>query len=131
VGNKKGKAGAVVSSPALVTINSVMTGDTFQPAVREIYAGCVRTMAVSQKKPGKTNGEFIVENIQGLVQKGFTIEPQKGMVEAGTKKPIEFRWTPPPGFDPNNTIEETAILTLRCDVTEQIPLMIRAMVTSE
>ena len=32
---------------------------------------------------------------------------------------------------PNNTIEETATLTLRCDVTEQIPLLIRAMVTSE
>ncbi|XP_035828407.1 cilia- and flagella-associated protein 74 [Aplysia californica] len=129
--NSQGKGVLAMSPPALVTINSVMANDTFQPAVREIYAGCVRTMAVSQKKPGKTNGEFVVEGIQTLLQKGFTVEPQRGMVEAGTKKPIVFTWTPPQGFDPSNTIEETAILTLRCDVTEQIPLMIRAMVVSE
>ncbi|GFR64645.1 cilia- and flagella-associated protein 74-like [Elysia marginata] len=119
--------GVVVSPPALITIRSVASNDNFQPVVREIYAGCVRTMAVSQKK----NGEFSLEGLQGLMQKGFTIEPQKGMVEAGTKKPIVFTWTPPSGYDPSLMVEETALLTLRCDVTEQIPLMIRAMVVSE
>jgi len=127
----KAKSGAVTSPPVLVTIDSVLSGDTFTPGVREIYAGCVRTMAVSQKKPGKTNGEFSLDGIQGLVQKGFTIEPQKGMVEAGVKKPIVFTWTPPPGFDPSITIEESCTLTLRCDVTEQIPVMVRGMVVSD
>ena len=42
--------GTVISPPVLVTVRSVACNDTFQPGVREIYAGCVRTMAVSQKK---------------------------------------------------------------------------------
>ncbi|CAL1527246.1 unnamed protein product [Lymnaea stagnalis] len=112
--------------PALITIQSEMKDDTFQPGVSVLSVGCVRTMAVSQKK----NGEFSVEGLQNLLLKGFTVEPQKAMVEAGTKKPLVITWTPPPNFDPNVTLEETATLILKCDVVEQITLMIRCMAVS-
>ena len=36
--------------PLLVTLRSVMRGAEFTTASREIFVGCVRTMAVSQKK---------------------------------------------------------------------------------
>ncbi len=36
--------------PILVTLRSVMKDTTLMPAVKEIMVGCVRTMAVSQKK---------------------------------------------------------------------------------
>ena len=36
--------------PVLVTLKSTALEDSYEPATREIYMGCVRTMAVSQKK---------------------------------------------------------------------------------
>ena len=36
--------------PLLVTLRSVMKGSEFSAASRQIHVGCVRTMAVSQKK---------------------------------------------------------------------------------
>ncbi|KAH9495100.1 Cilia- and flagella-associated protein 74 [Bulinus truncatus] len=121
-----GRPNVQPSPPALITIKSMMLNDSLQPGSRTINVGCVRTMAVSQKK----NGEFSVDGLQSLIQKGFTVEPQKGMVEAGIKKPVVFTWTPPANHDPNVIIEETATLTLKCDGTEQITLMIQAMVVT-
>lgn len=37
-------------APVLVSLKSTATDDSYEPATREIYMGCVRTMAVSQKK---------------------------------------------------------------------------------
>ncbi|KAI8795411.1 cilia- and flagella-associated protein 74 [Biomphalaria glabrata] len=121
-----GKLNVPASPPALITIKSLMLNDTIQPGSRTLYVGCVRTMAVSQKK----NGEFSIEGLQNLIQKGFTVEPQKGMIEAGVKKPVNFTWTPPANHDPNVLVEETATITLKCDGSEQITLMIQAMVVT-
>lgn len=77
------------------------------------------------------NGEFQFDNVQLITQKGFNIEPQKGMVEAGGLKPVTFTWTPPAGHDPNTPVEASVMLTLKGDVTEQIKVMLRAFVVSD
>ncbi|KAL8571941.1 hypothetical protein ACOMHN_026153 [Nucella lapillus] len=114
-------------TPLLFSLKSHTKDEAFLPATRDVYVSCVRTMAVSQKK----NGEFQFENVQPLSQKGFTVDPPKGFVEAGMKKPVTITWTPPAGYDPTKTVEETVLVTLKCDVTEQYQLMLRAMVVSE
>ncbi|KAK7093572.1 cilia- and flagella-associated protein 74-like [Littorina saxatilis] len=111
----------------LFTMKSHMKDEAFLPATRDVLVCCVRTMALSQKK----NGEFQFENLQPLTQKGFTVDPQKGMTEAGAKKAVTITWTPPQGHDPGKTVEETMLVTLKGDVTEQYQLMLRAMVVSE
>ncbi|XP_055958483.1 cilia- and flagella-associated protein 74 isoform X1 [Patella vulgata] len=113
--------------PILVSLFSITKDNEFTTASREIFVACVRTMAVSQKK----NGEFQFENIQTLQAKGFNMEPQRGMIEAGTKKSIMLTWTPPPGHEPNQTMEASVLVTLKGDVTEQYRVMLRGMVVSE
>ncbi|XP_060590972.1 uncharacterized protein LOC132745958 isoform X1 [Ruditapes philippinarum] len=119
----------------LMTFRSVAKDDAYQPASRDIMIGCVRTMAVSQKKdppkPGYRNGEFSFENVQLIAPKGFTIEPQKGMVEAGILKPVTITWTPPAGYDPNKVMEASVVVTLKGDASEQFRVMLHAMVVSE
>ncbi|XP_061162453.1 cilia- and flagella-associated protein 74-like [Saccostrea echinata] len=119
--------GKLLPTPVLFTLRSIAKENDFIPASRDLIVGCVRTMAVSQKK----NGEFQFENVQLITQKGFNIEPQKGMVEAGGLKPVTFTWTPPAGHDPNTPVETSVMLTLKGDVTEQVKVMLRAFVVSE
>ncbi|KAK3105163.1 hypothetical protein FSP39_018521 [Pinctada imbricata] len=119
--------GKPAMASVLFTIKSIAKENEFVPGSRDLYVGCVRTMAVSQKK----NGEFQFENVQLITAKGFNIEPQKGMVEAGGLKPVTVTFSPPPGHDPNTPVETSVILTLKGDVTEQIRVMLRAFVVSE
>ncbi|VDH97168.1 Hypothetical predicted protein [Mytilus galloprovincialis] len=111
----------------LFSVKSIAKESEFVPGSREIYVGCVRTMAVSQKK----NGEFQFENVQAITSKGFNIDPQRGMVEAGNLKPVTVTWSPPPGHDPNEPVEASIILTLKGDITEQVKVMLRAYVVSD
>ncbi|KAJ8320230.1 hypothetical protein KUTeg_001817 [Tegillarca granosa] len=113
--------------PILFTLQSIAKESEFIPASRELHVGCVRTMAVSQKK----NGEFQFENVQSITQKGFNIEPQKGMVEAGAIKPVTITWSPPPGHDPNQPVDASILLTLRGDTVDQFKIMLRAIVVSD
>lgn len=118
--------------PILFTLQSIAKESEFIPASRELHVGCVRTMAVSQKKDGKSkNGEFQFENVQSITQKGFNIEPQKGMVEAGAIKPVTITWSPPPGHDPNQPVDASILLTLRGDTVDQFKIMLRAIVVSD
>ncbi|XP_046572911.1 LOW QUALITY PROTEIN: cilia- and flagella-associated protein 74-like [Haliotis rubra] len=117
--------------PLLITLSSVAKDDEYMAATRDIYVGCVRTMAVSQKKEGKKNGEFQIENLQLLQAKGFNMDPQRGMIEAGTRKPITITWTPPSGYDPTVPTEGSVIITLKGDLTEQYKVIVRAMVITE
>ncbi|KAL4221191.1 hypothetical protein ACF0H5_019455 [Mactra antiquata] len=122
------------TTPLLVTLKAIAKDDAYDPASRDIYIGCVRTMAVSQKKevkPGYRNGEFTFDNIQQLASKGFAVDPSKGMVEAGILKPVNVTWTPPVGHDPNQPMEATLIATLKGDVTEQFRILLHAMIVSE
>ena len=36
--------------------------------------------------------------------RGFHVDPQKGMVEAGTHKAVKITWTPPKGHDVSTNI---------------------------
>ena len=45
------------------------------------------------------NGEFFFDNLTMVTPKGFQIEPQKGMVEAGAYKTVKITWSPPKGHD--------------------------------
>ncbi|KAL5014796.1 hypothetical protein ScPMuIL_009066 [Solemya velum] len=112
--------------PVLCTLHSIAKDNQYVPASREISIGCVRTMAVSQKK----NGEFQFENVQQITAKGFNIDPQRGMVEAGALKTITLTWTPPAGHDPSQTVETSVLVTMKGDVVEQYKLMLHAMVVS-
>ncbi|XP_041377895.1 cilia- and flagella-associated protein 74-like isoform X2 [Gigantopelta aegis] len=119
-----------------VTLFSVAKDDEFTTASRDVYVVCVRTMAVSQKKHGnpggkKKNGEYQFENLQPLINKGFNFEPQRAMVEAGSKKPVTITWTPPAGHNPTEVVESSVYVTLKGDVNEQYRIILRAMVVSE
>ncbi|KAL3862108.1 hypothetical protein ACJMK2_008101 [Sinanodonta woodiana] len=111
----------------LFMLKSIAKENEYIPGTREILIGCVRTMAISQKK----NGEFQFENVQQITSKGFSIDPQKGMVEAGVHKVCTVTWTPPAGYDPSKPMEASVILTLKGDISEQVRIMLRAMVVSE
>ena len=111
----------------LFSVKSIAKESEFVPGSRDLFVGCVRTMAVSQKK----NGEFQFENVASITTKGFNIDPQRGMVEAGNLKPVTITWAPPPGHDPNEPVEASVILTLKGDITEQVKVMLRAYVVSD
>ncbi|KAK2188128.1 hypothetical protein NP493_143g01026 [Ridgeia piscesae] len=113
--------------PVLVNLESVAQENEFTVATRDIHVGCVRTMAVSQKK----NGEWSFENVQALASLGFTIEPQKGMVEAGCKKAITITWTPPPDHNSSVAVETSVWCTLKGDIAEQVKVILRALIVSE
>ncbi|XP_077980899.1 cilia- and flagella-associated protein 74-like isoform X2 [Glandiceps talaboti] len=113
--------------PVLLSFRSVGKEDGHQPATRSIEIGCIRTMAVSQKK----NGEFIFDNINMITAKGFQIDTQKGMVEAGSTKTVNFTWIPQAGHDPNATVEASIVLNMKGDVAERYNILLRAMVVSE
>ncbi|PAA60217.1 hypothetical protein BOX15_Mlig021187g1 [Macrostomum lignano] len=119
----KAPAGAI-----LLTFGAVCSVDgVISPANRTMYVGCVRTMAVSQKK----NAEYTFENTNVIGALGFSIDSVKGQVEAGTKKPVVFTWNPPPTQDPNVPVETSIVVTLRGDVTETYTVLLRAFVTSD
>ncbi|ESO90474.1 hypothetical protein LOTGIDRAFT_123206, partial [Lottia gigantea] len=115
------------SIPMLVSLFSVAKETEVIPANRDVFVACVRTMAVSQKK----NGEYQFENVQLIQSKGFSIEPQKGMIEAGTKKAVTITWTPPPGHESNQPMEASVLVTLKGDAVEQYKLMLRGIIVSE
>merc|ERR1719210_1488491 len=85
-----GKKVGPAPRPVLVTLHSISKDTDFSPATRDIQIGCVRTMAVSQKK----NGEYTFDSLAAINALGFNIDPVKGMLEAGTSKPVTITWTP-------------------------------------
>lgn len=44
------------------------------------------------------SGEFLWDNMASLQQQGFSVEPSKGIVEAGHKRTITVTWTPYSGY---------------------------------
>lgn len=70
-----------------------------------------------------------MDGVPQLQQLGFTVDPQKGTLEPGTKKTITVSWTPSAGHDLNAVVEAVAILTLKGSATEQVRMLLRAFVT--
>ncbi|XP_038060641.1 cilia- and flagella-associated protein 74-like [Patiria miniata] len=113
--------------PLLLSFRALGKEDQTIAATRQLQVGCIRTMAVSQKK----NGEFFFDNLNMVTPKGFSVDTQRGMVEAGMTRPVNITWAPPKGHDPNMVIEASVIFNLKGDVLERYNLLLRAQVVTE
>ncbi|XP_019906907.2 cilia- and flagella-associated protein 74 [Esox lucius] len=83
-------------------------------AVRKLEVGCIRS---SQPLVNK-NVEFSWEGLRTLQQKGFSVEPTRGIIDAGHRCTITVIWTPPRGLKPNEVVQVCAPLILKGDQTE-------------
>ncbi|XP_074074808.1 cilia- and flagella-associated protein 74 [Macrotis lagotis] len=115
--------------PIILTLEYIQVDNSSTPAnpvTRELQIGCIRTSQPSSKK----NIEFSLDNIH-LQDKGFTVEPSKGIVDRGQTKTINVSWVPMPDFDPDQPLVVTTFLVLRGDVKETYRLVFIARVVSE
>ncbi|XP_053480675.1 cilia- and flagella-associated protein 74 isoform X3 [Ictalurus furcatus] len=101
-------------TPLLLTLRSVYREGQVSAAVRELEVGCIHSSQPHNKK----NGEFLWENVTGLQQHGFSVDPTKGSVDAGHRRTITVAWTPPAGHTPNKVVQMCVPLILRGDETE-------------
>ncbi|KAJ8386870.1 hypothetical protein AAFF_G00165710 [Aldrovandia affinis] len=109
--------------PVLLTLRSVYSESGVPMAVRELEVGCIRC----SQPGGKKNVEFSWDNLLVLQQRGFSMEPARGAVEAGTKRSISVTWAPPSGISPNEVVRVSAQLTLKGDETEVYSVTLLAM----
>ncbi|KAL1021090.1 hypothetical protein UPYG_G00008690 [Umbra pygmaea] len=98
----------------LLTLRGVYREGTMLPAVRELEVGCIRSTQPLVRK----NVEFIWEGLQALHERGFSVEPTRGVIDAGHKHTISVIWTPPRGLKPNEVVQVCAPLILKGDETE-------------
>ncbi|XP_071945764.1 cilia- and flagella-associated protein 74-like isoform X2 [Antedon mediterranea] len=112
--------------PLLLTFYAISKGDVIIPAKRDIQVGCIRNNSFSQKK----NGEFYFDPLNAI-PKGFQIDLQRGMVEAGQTKTITFTWTPPRGHNPNTCIGGSLCLNLKGDILEKYEITLQTKLLSE
>ncbi|XP_037684741.1 cilia- and flagella-associated protein 74 isoform X4 [Choloepus didactylus] len=114
--------------PILVTLDYVQldTDTPAPPATRKLQVGCIRTTQLSPKK----TVEFSLDSTVALQQKGFSIEPSRGIVERGQTKAISISWTPTADFDPDHPLMASALLQLRGDVKETYKVLFVAQVVS-
>ncbi|XP_026780950.3 cilia- and flagella-associated protein 74 [Pangasianodon hypophthalmus] len=101
-------------TPLLLTLRNVYREGQMTAAVRELEVGCIHSSQPHNKK----NGEFLWENVAGLQQHGFSVEPTKGSVDAGHRRAITVTWTPPAGHMPNKVVQMCVPLILKGDKTE-------------
>ncbi|KAM9505754.1 cilia- and flagella-associated protein 74 isoform 3-T3 [Salvelinus alpinus] len=109
--------------PVLLTLRGVYREGAMSPAVRELEVGCI----CSTQPMAKKNVEFSWEGLQALQQRGFTVEPTRGTVDAGHRRTITVIWTPPCGLKPNEVVQVCAPLTLRGDETEVYSVTLLAL----
>ncbi|XP_046895327.1 cilia- and flagella-associated protein 74 [Hypomesus transpacificus] len=100
--------------PVLLTLRGGCKKGAMIPAVRELEVGCIRTLQPVAKK----NVDFSWDSLPTLQQKGFSVEPSKGTVDAGNRRTITATWTPPSGLQPNEVVQVCVPLILRGDDTE-------------
>ncbi|XP_035998411.1 cilia- and flagella-associated protein 74 [Fundulus heteroclitus] len=98
------------SIPVLVTLRASCRAGVIGPAVRELQVGCIRSPHTSKK-----SGEFYWDNVATLQQQGFQLEPVKGSVEAGHRRPVSITWTPQSGHKPFQVVQACAHLTVKSD----------------
>ncbi|XP_029434066.1 cilia- and flagella-associated protein 74 isoform X2 [Rhinatrema bivittatum] len=112
--------------PVLVKLQCVQTQGLFTPAFKEIYVGAIRTSQIQTKK----NVEFSFDNLPFLIQNGFNVDPVKGMVEPGHRKPISFCWVPPSIVSLKLPVIVTSHLTVKGDITKIYKIILLASVVS-
>ncbi|KAM4570699.1 cilia- and flagella-associated protein 74 [Fundulus diaphanus] len=113
------------SIPVLVTLQASCKAGVIGPAVRELQVGCIRSPHTSKK-----SGEFYWDNVATLQQQGFQLEPVKGSVEAGHRRPVAITWTPQSGHKPFEVVQVCAPLTVKGDEISIYKVTLVAFVSS-
>ncbi|XP_059808414.1 cilia- and flagella-associated protein 74 isoform X3 [Hypanus sabinus] len=108
----------------LLTLKSIKSDNKYNTALREFQVGCIR----STQAAGKKSVEFIIDSPQAAHVKGFTIDPVRGVVEAGSTKTITVSWAPPSGHNALKIISATIKMTIKGDITENYQIILMAMV---
>ncbi|XP_061760780.1 cilia- and flagella-associated protein 74 [Nerophis ophidion] len=108
--------------PVLLTLRASYSMGTIKPAVRELEVGCIRT--------SKKGCEFFWDNLASLQQQGFSVEPSKSLVDAGTKRTITLTWTPQSGHKPNEVVQMCVPLTVKGDGTKVYNVTLMAFVST-
>ncbi|NXL95112.1 CFA74 protein, partial [Alectura lathami] len=117
----------IASVKSIVLVLEHIEGEnSLVPAVTELKVGAIWTAQLASKK----KVEFSFDNLSVLQEKGFTIESVKGTVDPGQVKCISVSWVPPADFDANGPLIETALLTLKGDITESYRIRFVAKVVS-
>ncbi|XP_072333908.1 cilia- and flagella-associated protein 74 isoform X2 [Scyliorhinus torazame] len=110
----------------LLILKSTKSDDKLTTALEEFHVGCIQSTLANAKK----SVEFTIDSPQALQMKGFTFDPVKAMVEAGTTKAVTVSWTPPSGHDPFQIISATVKMSIKGDITENYQIILTAMVVS-
>ncbi|XP_062888913.1 cilia- and flagella-associated protein 74 [Mobula hypostoma] len=110
----------------LLTLKSIKSDNKYTTALRELQVGCIR----STQAAGKKSVELIIDSPQAAHVKGFTIDPVRGVVEAGSTKTITVSWAPPSGHDALQIISATVKMTIKGDITENYQIILMAMVVT-
>ncbi|XP_051894977.1 LOW QUALITY PROTEIN: cilia- and flagella-associated protein 74 [Pristis pectinata] len=111
----------------LLTLKSIKSDNKYTTALREFQVGCIR----STQAAGKKSVEFIIDNPQAVHVKGFTIDPIRGVLEAGNTRTITVRWTPPSGHDALQIISATVKMSIKGDITENYEIILMAVVVRQ
>lgn len=118
--------GKALQKTVLLTMKSVSTPGGFQPAERAVEIGCIKS-SIQIKK----SCDFYFENPKEANEHGFNFDPLKAGVDIGVKRNIVFRWQPPPGHDPNLSVNTVTMLTVKSDVTTQYKILLQGLITTE
>ncbi|XP_056241792.1 cilia- and flagella-associated protein 74 isoform X1 [Seriola aureovittata] len=113
------------SVPVLVTLRAGRSGGAITPAVRELHVGCI-----CSTQPSKKSAEFYWDNVASLQQHGFSVDPSKGVVEAGHKRTITVTWTPQSGYKPYEVVQTCVPLTLKGDERNVYRVTLMALVST-
>ncbi|XP_061700894.1 cilia- and flagella-associated protein 74 isoform X2 [Syngnathoides biaculeatus] len=108
--------------PVLVTLRASYSMGTIRPAVRELQVGCIRA--------SKKGSDFLWDNVASLQQRGFSVEPTKGNVEAGSRRSVKLTWTPQSGHKPNEVVQMCVPLTVKGDETTVYNVTLMALVST-
>uniref|UniRef100_UPI00398F0B5A cilia- and flagella-associated protein 74 isoform X2 n=1 Tax=Pristiophorus japonicus TaxID=55135 RepID=UPI00398F0B5A len=110
----------------LLTLKSTQSDNKCTTALRELQVGCIQSTYAA----GKKSVEFTIDSPAAVHLKGFSIDPLKASIEAGTTKPIAVSWTPPSGHDPHQVISATVKMSIKGDITENYQIVLTGMVVS-
>ncbi|XP_038630030.1 cilia- and flagella-associated protein 74 [Scyliorhinus canicula] len=115
-----------VLKSVLLILKSTKSDNKLTTALEVFHVGCIRSTLANAKK----SVDFTIDSPQALQMKGFTFDPVKAVVEAGTTKAVTVSWTPPSGYDPFQIISATVKMSVKGDITENYQIILTAMVVS-
>lgn len=101
-------------------------GQAYSAVERRIEAGCLKSVLQSRK-----SCEYVFDNPKECNEKGFSFDPIKSSVEAGTRRDIICRWQPPADHDPCTVSTSTTVVTVKGEVSTQYRILLRGFIVSD